>query len=82
MYTIGETVFYGAHGVCIIEDIQEQAFGGVEKVYYVLRSHHNPSLKLFYPVESENAKLMPIASKQKAEPVSYTHLTLPTMAVV
>jgi len=67
MYTIGETVFYSVHGVCIIEDIQDQTFSGTTKQYYVLRSHHDPSLRLFYQVEAENSKLSPVASKQKAE---------------
>lgn len=69
MFTIGETVFYGAHGVCIIDDIQEQTFRGKTKQYYVLHSLHNPSLKLFYPVGKEQSKLMPVASQQKAESI-------------
>ncbi|WP_052124051.1 CarD family transcriptional regulator [Ureibacillus manganicus] len=67
MFSIGDTVFYGAHGVCIVEDIQEQTFSGNTKSYYILRSHHDKTLKLFHPVNSDDSKLTPIASKEKAE---------------
>ncbi|SOC40679.1 CarD family transcriptional regulator [Ureibacillus acetophenoni] len=67
MFSIGDTVFYGAHGVCIVEDIQDQNFFGNTKAYYILRSFHDTTLKLFHPVKSEDSKLTPIASKEKAE---------------
>ena len=67
MFSIGETVFYGAHGVCIVEDIQDQTFSGKTKSYYILRSYHDKSLKLFHPVDADDSKLTPIASKEKAK---------------
>lgn len=67
MFSIGDTVFYGSHGVCIVEDIQEQTFSGNTKTYYILRSFHDKTLKLFHPVNSDDSKLTPIASKEKAE---------------
>ncbi len=67
MFTVGDKVFYNAHGVCIIEDIQEKTFWGKKKPYYILRSYHNAALKLYYPVETIQSQLTPIASKKNAE---------------
>lgn len=67
MYSIGETVFYGPHGVCFIEDIQELTFSEQKKQYYILRSHQNKTLTLYHPVKTENPKISPLPSKQKAE---------------
>ncbi|MEK9197251.1 CarD family transcriptional regulator [Ureibacillus sp. 179-F W5.1 NHS] len=67
MFTIGDKVFYGAHGVCVIQDIQELSFSGQQKHYYVLHSYHDASIKLYHPVETEDSKLAPITSKKEAE---------------
>ena len=77
MFSIGETVFYGAHGVCIVEDIQEQTFSGKTKSYYILRSFHDKSLKLFHPVDTDESKLTPIASKEKAQMILDTFKSPP-----
>lgn len=69
MYSIGEKVFYGIHGVCIIEDIQEQSFMGPKAPYYTLRSYQNESLQLYHPVECENSKLSPIITAKTAEEI-------------
>lgn len=67
MFTVGDTVFYNSHGVCVIEDIQEKTFWGEKKFYYILSSYHNAALKLYYPVETDESQLTAIASKKKAE---------------
>lgn len=66
MFSIGDTVFYGAHGVCVIDDIEEQSFSGKTKSYYILRSYHDLTLKLFHPVDAVESKLTAIPSKDKA----------------
>ena len=66
MYSIGEKVFYGVHGVCIIEDIQEQNFTGKKTPYYTLRSYQNESMQLYHPVECENSKIEPVISAETA----------------
>lgn len=78
MFSKGDTVFYGSHGVCAIEDIQDQTFSGVKKSYYILRSYRDASLKLFHPVETENPKLTPIASKEKAKIILDTFKNAPS----
>ena len=69
MFSIGDTVFYGANGVCSIEDIAEQKFGGEAQSYYTLRSHHNSNVTLYYPVNAVNSKLKKIMTKDKANAV-------------
>ena len=69
MFSIGDTVFYGANGVCSIEDITERTFGGEVQSYYTLRSHHNSSVTLYYPVNAANTKLKEIMTEDKAKAV-------------
>ena len=67
MYRVGDNVFYGAHGVCMIQDIQELTFSQTPKLYYVLQSQLNRGLILYHPVETENPKIAPVASKQRGQ---------------
>lgn len=67
MYSVGDRVFYGVHGVCIVQDIQEQSFLGQKKDYYVLSSIQNDSLQLYYPVHAKDSKLSSIISKVQSE---------------
>ena len=67
MYSIGDSVFYNANGVCVIEEIKEQSFTGQSRLYYTLRSKRNPSIQLYHPVDSKDSKLTNIASKQNAQ---------------
>ena len=69
MFSIGDTVFYGANGVCSIEDITDQKFGSEVQPYYTLRSHHNSNVTLYYPVNAANSKLKKIMTKDKAKAV-------------
>lgn len=66
MYQVGDNVFYGAHGVCMIQDIQELTFSQTPKLYYRLQSQLNKGLILYHPVETDNPKITPVASKQRA----------------
>jgi len=67
MFSIGDTVFYNAHGVCSIEDIKEQKFGTETKLYYILRSHHTTSVKLYHPVDPEKCKLKKMMTAERAD---------------
>lgn len=67
MFSVGDTVFYEAHGVCTVSDIQDQTFAGKTKAYYILRSHQNESLTLYHLVESKQSKLTHVASKERAK---------------
>jgi len=72
MFSIGDKVFYGAHGVCIIDDIQELTFSGQRKNYYILHSYHDVSIKLYHPVEAKDSKLSPITTKEAAQVILET----------
>ena len=53
-YSIGEYVTYRKVGVCRVEDMTVQNFGGQGKSeYYVLVSVYDSNTKVFVPVESE-----------------------------
>lgn len=67
MFSIGDKVFYGAHGVCVVQDIQELTFSGQKKTYYILHSYHDASIRLYHPVEAKDSKLSPITTKEAAE---------------
>lgn len=57
MFEKGETVVYGALGICVIEDIREESFGdlkGEVKKYYILRPLKESSSTLFVPVDNKN----------------------------
>ena len=66
MFSIGDTVFYSAQGICSIEEIKEQNFGKETQLYYTLRSHHNPNLKLYHPVKTVDSKLKRLMTKEQA----------------
>lgn len=67
MFSIGDVVFYNAHGVCSIEDIKEQKFGTETKLYYILRSHHTTSITLYHPVNSTKSKLKKMMTVEQAQ---------------
>lgn len=56
MYNVNDTILYGTHGVCRIEEKAEKEFMGSKKEYYVLKPLSNPSGTLFVPVGSEKAE--------------------------
>ena len=59
LFALEEYVTYRKNGVCRIEDITVQNFGGQgKKEYYVLRSVYDQNMKLFVPLGSELEKEM------------------------
>lgn len=53
MFKLGDTVLYGACGVCKIEDIAEKSFGSSVQNYYVLVPLNDKRSTFFVPVNSE-----------------------------
>lgn len=53
MYSIGQVVRYGTHGICSVEDITVKIFCGQELRYYVLKPVHQESATIFVPVDNE-----------------------------
>jgi len=53
MFQINDTVVYGVHGVCKIEDITMKEFMGTAKEYYVLKPVNNSAATLYVPMHNE-----------------------------
>ncbi|MBQ8758640.1 MAG: CarD family transcriptional regulator [Clostridia bacterium] len=55
MFNVGDAVFYGVHGVCVVEDISKKEIFGSVKDYYTLRPVYTNRSKVFVPVERAEA---------------------------
>lgn len=53
MFAIGDTVVYGAEGVCNIAELQMIKAGGKKANYYVLRPINRPTSTIFVPTDNE-----------------------------
>lgn len=53
MFNIGDTVVYGAQGVCKIDSIQSKQIGKHTADYYVLKPLYNENTALFVPLQNE-----------------------------
>ncbi|MBQ4557568.1 MAG: hypothetical protein IJA60_07980 [Clostridia bacterium] len=70
LFEPNDTVMYGGHGACTLEEITEKDFGGETKLYYVLRPAFSGSSVFYVPVDSEaltaKIRLVKSASELKA----------------
>lgn len=64
MFNINDTILYGSHGICTIDDITEQKFGHETNKYYVLRPANNVSSTIYVPLNNKKltAKMRRILS--------------------
>ncbi len=64
LFEPNDTVMYGGHGACTLEEITERDFCGESKRYYVLRPAFSGSSVFYVPVDSEalTSKIRPIKS--------------------
>lgn len=51
MYRTDETVSHPAYGACVIKDVLTRDFSGIEKEYYLLSPHIDPTAAVYVPVE-------------------------------
>jgi len=51
-FRAGDTVIYGAYGVCEVSEVLEQSFHGETREYYVLRSVYCTGDTVFVPTDS------------------------------
>lgn len=67
MFKINDTIIYGSHGICTIDNITEQSFGKEIKKYYLLHPHHNPTSTIYVPMDNEKliSKMRKILSKEE-----------------
>jgi len=67
MFQIDDTVVYGVHGVCKIENITMKEFMGSKKEYYVLKPISDSAATLYVPMHNEKLleKMRKILSEQE-----------------
>ena len=53
MFSAGESVVYGTHGVCVIDDVTVMPLGATEKEYYILSPVSDPKSTIYVPLDSE-----------------------------
>lgn len=53
MYNINDTILYGKHGVCKIENIVTENFTGSSMDYYSLKPAYSDNTVIYVPIESE-----------------------------
>lgn len=69
MFTIGDLVMYGIHGVCRIVDVQVRAIDRKKVEYLVLEPQHQAGSQYLVPSGNPNAmaKLRPMLSREELE---------------
>ena len=67
MLKIGDTVLYGATGVCTVTDIVTREIGGIKKEYFVLSAVANDNCTVFVPTDNIELqkKMRKILSKKE-----------------
>ena len=50
MFQVGDTILYGANGVCKIKEITDKTFGENKKTYYCLQPLSNENTVIYAPV--------------------------------
>lgn len=72
---IGSIVIYGTNGVCRVEDLRTEAFGGAEKSYLVLHSLSEKNGTVIYlPTDNEAllASLQPLMSAEELSSLAHS----------
>lgn len=71
MFKVNDAVFYGVHGVCIIEEISPKEIFGSVNDYYTLKPVFSNRSKVFVPVDraDKTVALRKVISKGEAEKI-------------
>ena len=69
MFELGQTVVYGAEGVCIIDRVEEMKVNRVRTKYYVLKPVCREGATVFVPMDNELlcGRMRPILSRDEIE---------------
>lgn len=67
MFSVGEYVIYASTGVCKIDDIRKENFGGERKSYYILKPVYLANSTIYAPVGSSEEKMKNVISKEEVE---------------
>ena len=64
----GTYLMHKSEGVCVVEDIRVERFGGISRQYYILRPlYENVSTTVFLPIESADKRLRELITKEEGE---------------
>ena len=71
MFKVNDAVFYGVHGVCIIEEITKKEIFGSVSDYYTLKPVYSNRSKVFVPVDraDKTVDLRKVISKSETEEI-------------
>ncbi len=71
MFKVNDAVFYGVHGVCIVEEISKKEIFGSVSDYYTLKPVYSNKSKVFVPVDraDKTVDLRMVISKDEAEEI-------------
>lgn len=67
MFGKGEYIIYASTGVCKIEDIRKERFGGASREYYILKPEYVNNSKIYAPVGSSENRMKKIISKEDVQ---------------
>lgn len=78
MFDTGSCLMHKSEGVCVVEDVRTESFGGVSRDYYILRPlYENTATTVFLPIESADKRLRVLFSREEGERLlqeAQTHL--------
>lgn len=79
MFKVDDYVFYGANGICRIDDIQKEPFKGApaDVLYYVLHTISEPKQVILNPVTNEKVPMRYVMTREESEQF---FLVLPTLS--
>ncbi len=71
MFKVNDAVFYGIHGVCIIEEIVKREIFGSISDYYTLKPVYSSKSKVFVPVNrtDKTTNLRKVITKKEASEI-------------
>ncbi len=74
MYSIGEYVVYGAHGVCCVADMEYQKRDGRNVQYYVLSPANSPGSRYLVPTDNVAAlaKIHRLLTRQELDAILHS----------
>ena len=71
-FSVGDCVVYAGNGICRINDIRRERFGGMEeRIYYVMNSVYDEKAKFYLPADicCSGEKLRPLLSREEINSV-------------
>ena len=69
MFSIGEYIIYGSHGVCEVKEISKKTISSMigEKLYYTLAPVYVKGSTIYSPVDNGKVAIRPVLTKDEAE---------------